>query len=478
MTDIATAMPPKPNPAALRERLGLKLSPLRIDALLVAFQAAKREPSEQELRTLDALLYGAVMEPRASSLSSFQTEDPDTAATFSDLIEKSKDIRGKAPLPTPAIALRVASDMLSRKGITPPAPRGATGERLLMISHKEYPLLPLYGLRPIESISLGNTWRIVKAVSAEPWFVFPSANGELCSLILPPDGEDAYDRILAFFSRKEIQTPIRFLCAVHRETYLQTLLARANGYDVDLSALPGLSDLSPAEAAERLPFGYLVCADQASTRYLMEEAQASGLTMAAFACVNESFALTFSTHGAVEFSFPTPQLRNLAQPRSIQIRTANQGDRQKQEHTILHGRIGTDTMAYCTLALDTTLTPSDVLSAFEQTLNTLTEHGGDRRTAYAIVGLGEHAEVAPSGLWSAVLGLHRATCEQRIPSYHPIFTHTEQGELTLCLIAKASTAYNGEVCSPEPFAPTEKEQVEGTEEDSTANLPDQTAENP
>lgn len=478
MTDIAAATPPKPTASDLRERFGLKLSPLRIDALLAAYRAEKREPSEQELRTLDALLYGAVCSPSASSLTSFQTEDADTAAIFADLIEKSKDIRGKAPLPTPATALRVAPDTLARKGIVPPSPRGATGERLLMISHKEYPLLPLYGLRPVESLSLGDTWRIVRAVSAEPWLVFPAANGELCSLILPPEGEDAYERMLAFFSRKEIQTPIRFLCAVHRETYLKTLLSRANGYDVDLSALPGLADLSPAEAAERLPFGYLVCADQASTRYLMEQAQASGLTMAAFARVNESFALSFSTHGTVEFSFPTAALRNLAQPRSLQLRTANQDGHKEQEIPILHGYIGNDTIAHCTLTSDATLTPPDVVTAFRQTLETLMEHGGDRQTFYAIIGLSEHAEVSPSGLWSAVLGLHRAMCEQRIPSYYPVFTRTEQGQLTLCLIAKTLPAYDGEICSNEQSAPAEQEQTEAAETALTADLSDQTAENP
>ena len=85
--------------SAIRTQLGLKLSLLRLDALLSVFRAEKREPSEQELRTLDALLYDSIMTPSASSLTSFQTEDTDTAAIFSDLIAKSKDIRGKTPLP-------------------------------------------------------------------------------------------------------------------------------------------------------------------------------------------------------------------------------------------------------------------------------------------------------------------------------------------------------------------------------------------
>ena len=466
--------------SALRTQLGLKLSPLRLDALLSVFRAEKREPSEQELRTLDALLYDSIMTPSASSLTSFQTEDTDTAAIFSDLIAKSKDIRGKTPLPTPASALRVASEALARKGICPPAPQGASGERLLLISRDNYPLLSLYGLCPTESVPPGDTpWRMVRAISSDPWFIFPAATGDLCSLILTPeDEEDGDDRLLRFFSRKEIQTLIHQVRAVRRETYLEALLSLANGYDIDLSALPALAELRPAEAVQKLPRGYLVCTDQQSTRSLMEEAQAEGLSMAAFARVNDTQTLTFLTHGVKEFSFPTARLRDLAQPRSLQLRTANQTEGQEQNAPIQHAYIGEDTLAYCTLAINATLLPNDVHTAFEKTLSSLIEHGGDRKSVYAIIGMGEHAEVSPCGVWSAVLGLHRAMCEQNVPAFAPVLAHATEGQLMLCLVAKTRLDYDIVTVLTTP-SETAQEAVSPPRDSSQApDLPDQTAKNP
>ncbi len=465
--------------AALRQELGLTLSHARIDTLLAAYRAEQRVPTAIELRTLDALLYDPIMKPSVSPLLSFQTEDAETAAIFGDLIEKSKDIRGKAPLPTPASALCVASETLAHEGISPPPPKGALGEQLVLISAEDYATLPYYGLRPLESMPLdGTPWRMVKVVNDDPCLMLPSANGDLCSLLLSPEDADGQEHLLHFFSRKDIQKLIHYMRAVSRGTYLEVLLSRANGYDIDLSALPGLTDLCPAEAVPKLPSGYLIFTDQTSTRLLMEQARQSELIMAAFARVNNTFKLTFSTHGVTDFSFPTPQLRNLVQPRSIQVRTANQSASAQQALPIRHGRIGNDTIAYCSFPLLPTLTSAEVLSAFQKTMDTLLSQSGDLKTAYAALGLGEHADTSPCGLWSAVLGVHRGLCEQNIPSLLPTFTHANKGELTLCLIAQTLPTYHADICSSSQSAPTAQEQTEQSDASHSVKLPAQEAKNP
>jgi hypothetical protein len=405
-------------------------------------------------------------------MAALTTEDADTATMLADLIEKSKDVRGVAPMPTPTSALLVATQALARNGIYPPAPQGPYGERLLLVSHEDYPLLFRQALHATAHIALpGTPWRLVRAICDEPHSPQPIAKNDLCCLLLPPDGEDAPERLTDFFTRLEIQKLMHDITPVCRGKYLEALVSRANGYDIDLSALPGLADLPPEQAAAQLPRGYLLYADQASTRYIMEQATAYGLTMTAFARVTDTNLLSFSTHGTQEFSFSAPQLRHLMVPRIIELRMADRPSLKEEHPPVGITHQGLDTIATVTLPLTANLTPHDITQVFTSALCALGDHGS-HHGIYAAIGLSESTTTPPSVLWSAILGVHCALCENNIPALPPVWHSANTGDeiITLCLIARTPATL------PSQDAPTIMKEEKNTAEVDTVS-PKQ-AENP
>jgi hypothetical protein len=90
-----------------------------------------------------------------------------------------------------------------------------------------------------------------------------------------------------------------------------------------------------------------------------------------------------------------------------------------------------------TLPLTPDLAPHDIPQVFTSALCALGDHGG-HHGIYAAIGISESTATPPSVLWSAILGVHCALCENNIPALPPVWHPANTGDeiIALCLIAR------------------------------------------
>ena len=413
----------------LRKRLSLNLPLPRLMALALAYQK-EEDPSEKALVLWDGLLYRAMMRPGTTLLAALQTSDADTARALSDLVAHSKGASGITPQPTPAHALRVLAERQLSRGILPPPPDYTDGARLCLLPRYDLPLSFRKGLWPVDGLDIEDT--PFRATLARPYPPCPDTaphTGDHYSLIATPQGEDAKNALALLLTAPDVAKKLRFVCHLDKDGYGDVLLSRPQGLEADPSVL----------ATEQIPLpdGYLVCADRATTRLLMQRVVASCLTMTTFARATDTGRLVITERQEPLCSLPVSRLLILARPRAVDVRPHSSAAEVRLTPACRH-ELGDRVLITRTLPLCSDLSARNVRLALEEALTAIQTDDAHPSTVCLSVGITESSSTSQCALWSAVLGIWMAVTAHDVALAPAVFASAgeRQSAVTLALSAK------------------------------------------
>ena len=443
--------------AACRERLGLRLPIARLMALLSLCQSEHYEPSEQELILLDMLLAPAVLRPRAALLAALQTANAGAALALSELVTACRGANGLTVQPTAERALRVLVNAQQENELFPPPPDPNSGLALSMTLHADAPIASRRGRSIAQSVLLAGSPFAMSA--SAPCSSIPDKSpvaGDLYSLIPLPEGEDATAALAILLTAKDIAPGVCLSRVIDQDDYLDALLDAACGIETDLSLLMGEDYQSP------LPRGYLLCADEMTTKVLMPRVRNTGLTMTVFARATNSGRLTITAHRTALCSLPLPALKNLSRARAIDVRLDGTTTAPVPPAPQVYD-MPSHTVLARTMPLASGLSFDIVCRALEEDIAAMKACAIDPATLCLSVGIAESTATSQCALWSCVLALWQVTRAQAIPLLSPVFASDadHKSAITLSLVAKkrAEDAEKIEQGDPvEPILPLGTEQ--------------------
>jgi hypothetical protein len=434
---------------ALRVRLGLKLPLPRLMVLASLYQKEKREATDRELKLLDSLLYPLIMQPHNALLAALQTSDAPAADALAGLIEHSRAADGITPQPTAKSAWQVLRHAQEEMGIVPPPPDHASGIRLSMVHGADLAVLPRQGLSSVDSFSIeGTPWHITAALPCPVMADKQVRSGDLYSLIPLPLDNDQQTALSLILTAPAIARDLCLIRYVDGGDYSDVLLSHAQGLEADLSLLVGEDYDAP------LPAGYIVCADEETTKQLMWRVREAGLAITTFARATASGRLIITERRTPWLSLPIAPLAGLTRPRVVDVRLNGQTAKRSlppsrrydlTDHIIL----------VRTLPLLSALTFTDVCRALEEDITQMKKEPVGINTLRMSVGITEDTTTSQCALWSSVLALWRVLTEQNIPSLPPVFApaNEQSGAITLALIAKRRAIADQSAPTPTELEP-------------------------
>lgn len=432
MSEISLPLLSQPSDCLI-PRLKLKLSPTRLELLLGALRNEGNQVTELGLQTIDRLIYDHTMRPTAIALEAFQTTDTALAQAFSDVIEKSKDVRGKTERPTLKSVWQAQTFALSREDRLPPPV-----DSLRLIHRDDYPLLSLHGLCGRAVTSVPDTpWLLVSTDYASAANVRKVKPGHVCSLITLADDAAAKEAFADLISQRKTKSLIRKIRAVSPGEYLGAILDEAVGCDIDFFALTLATGRTLEELLPSLPEGYLVWTTARAAHRLSKRLAKIDAELTVFARAKRRPRLTFHYLRKEIFSCRLSSLRGVTVPCVIELRLPPALSRKESIAPSPVMKVGSYLAACRHLPADTATSPEDLSDWIATTLDTLVQAGGRREKSYIAVGVCENAQTPPSGLWSAALSLHEAQSKNDLmalePQIHPC-SHAPCGT-TVCLIS-------------------------------------------
>lgn len=432
--------------ATLRERLGIELPLPRLMTLFAVYQKEGRDPSEEELSLLDSLLTPSITRPSQALLAALQTRDTSVAQAFSTLLTACRGANGITPQPTLKSALCAMEQALDDRGILPPS-SSASGCSLSLASRNDAPILAHRGHTAVDPLALEDTPFSVTASLPRPSILDkqPLA-GDLYSLIAPPADEAGTEALSLMLTAKEVANKLYLLRYITHDDYMSILLSAPQGMETDLSLLVGEYDSQ--KPPYRLPAGYLVCADEATTKALLRQSKALGLSMTTFARATASRRLTITKQQETQLSLPLAPLQSLSRPRTVDVRL----DAQDAAPTLPPPR-RYDTAAHTLLTRSLpaipTLTFGAVCRALEEDVAAAKESDIGSSGLCLSIGIAEDATTSLCALWSCVLALWQVSNDHHLPLLPPVWTCANGKPSTVTLIVMAQRRAIGKKTSPQ-----------------------------
>lgn len=438
---------PEESLAALRTALGLQMHHHTLAACAAYYRTAHRDPTVDELQLLDTCITACERAHIAdSALTSFTSSRQDIAESLSALIQTSKGIRGKSPLPTLRRAFATGVH-------TAPLDNAHTGGTVSLMTDTAFGALATRGLRPVRSLCIGDSGlRMVLGVPIDAYPVYAPVAGDMISfLTLPRKDETTFARLQHFLEEKETRGMIRAVLPLETGCLFPSLLRIGMGCYADLSVIA-------PDGASEIPDGYLVVASEAQTHTLLPHARARNFNILAFARLTSDNRLTLAEHDAVKLTIPMQVISSLCRPRALSLQlnpnphptvpTCDQASRQVAANgweAAIDCPIGDPVVLGNTVIVHTTLpftddlSPADIQSAIMQAALRLISAGGDLETIEATAALSISPTDSPCAHWSSALGWHRTIRALKLSAQAPVIVSApsqRQGRFNVCLSAR------------------------------------------
>ena len=417
----------------LSSRLGLKLSPARVEGLLNTLRSEAAPVTELGLQTMDRLVHHRLSLATQSHLHAFQTRHENLAHLFSDAIENIKTDIGLTTRPSLPAFLDAHRQARLRDGFLPPAQ-----DAVRLISHKQYPLLSLDGWRSFALTPLPDTpWALVRTDYAPAFRERSIKPGHVCSLILLPQANDAEEQLADFLSQRASRSLIRRIRSVGPSDYLSAMLETDVGYRVDWFALSLATGLTLEELFHQVPVGYLVWTTKKNALRLTQKLSYMDISMTPLMYATRRPILDFSYRHSSILACSISGLRRAIEPSIMELHISAQP---RENHPLPKTslvQVGDYAVAYITLTSDRIYSPDVLTRWISQAKEALREQGGNIDKCYLATGLADASQANVPSLWSAVLSLHGAQCAQNVATAKAEICESEaqHAGLTVCLVA-------------------------------------------
>lgn len=444
---------PEESLRALHASLALNMSHDQLLACAAYYRSLGRDATVDELRLIDAYLTSSRVRDRQSmTLSSLSSPDEGTAALLQSLVACCQSPKGT----TRPLTLKHCMGATVQSTPELAMADAKTGASLHFVTDEQYGALCVRGLSPLQSVRLGDSGlRLALCKPSKFLNNRTPVKGELIALVrLPDDADEGYfaklrDVLEHAFHRSNASG----VAVCPRGELLSTLITLCpNGCYADTSVLG--TDASAAR-------GYLIYANEAGMRALLDSARTCALPLTVFARTTDDAHLTLAERDSILAKLPLSLLHRLEQQSVVSLQLVSHNTATNTTPIALPSRVymangwerilghaagepvtlGAHTVMHTTIPLHDALTPRDITRAVMQCALELTAAGGDFDTLCAAMALSVGPDCSPASAWSCVLGVHGVVREWELATHAPIVRSCERGtgELTICLFARTIT---------------------------------------